>query len=435
MVSDRAGMVLRYRWFIYTVLALAYFFVYFHRLSISVVATDLLEDFQTNAGVIGLLGAIYFYCYAIMQIPAGLLSDSVGPRKTVTFSLAVAAVGSILFGFAPSIGWAVVGRILVGFGVSMVFIPTMKALSQWYRVREFATMAGFLNAVGGIGVLAATWILALMTSAYGWRLSFKLIGVATLVLVVLAWIFVRNRPSDKGWPSMAEIDEAPAQRGPEKIPLLEGLRTVVTEKYFWPLALWFFFELGVFFGFGGIWGGPYLEHVYELKKSEAGAILGTLAWGMIVGSPLLSFLSDRVFFSRKRVIMVCSAVVLAEFIFLNLFPAGLPTAVLYVVFLLLAVSSSAVVVIAFTTSKELFPIAIAGTAVGMVNLFPFLGGAVFMPGLGKMLDAYGRLSDGRYPLEAYKAILLVLLVSAAIAFVCTFFLKETFPKTVEGGGK
>ena len=71
--------VLRFRWAIFGVLSLAYFFVYFHRLSLSVVADNLVKDFDTSASVIGLLGSAYFYCYALMQFPAGLLSDSIGP--------------------------------------------------------------------------------------------------------------------------------------------------------------------------------------------------------------------------------------------------------------------------------------------------------------------------------------------------------------------
>jgi len=85
MSEDLAGKAIRFRWLIFFVLALAYFFVYFHRLSLSVVANDLTNDFKTTASVMGFLGSIYFYCYAVMQFPAGLLSDSLGPRKSVSF--------------------------------------------------------------------------------------------------------------------------------------------------------------------------------------------------------------------------------------------------------------------------------------------------------------------------------------------------------------
>ena len=104
MTENVAGKIRRFRWLIFIVLSLAYLFVYFHRLSLSVVANDLIKDFKTTASVMGLLGSIYFYCYAFMQLPAGLLSDSLGPRKSVTLFLIIASAGSILFGFCGARG-------------------------------------------------------------------------------------------------------------------------------------------------------------------------------------------------------------------------------------------------------------------------------------------------------------------------------------------
>ncbi len=425
--SPAAKKVLSYRWLIFAILALAYYFVYFHRLSLSVVADALGREFEASASVLGLLGSVYFYCYACMQLPAGLLSDSLGPRKTVTFFLLIAAVGSLLFGMAQNITMAFAGRILVGFGVSMVFIPTMKILSQWFRVREFAIMAGILNAVGGIGVMAATWALALMTANFGWRISFKLIGVSTFVLVALVWLLVRDRPTDKGWPSLTEIDygSREAVATTKKIGLWEGVRLVVTEKYFWPLAIWFFLDCGIFFGFGALWGGPYLMDVYGMSRAQTGSILSMIAWGMIIGSPLLGYLSEKVLHSRKKVIISCMTILTAEMVVLALFPASLPVAALYLVFFIFSFSASAIVVIGFTTTKELFPVAIAGTSVGAVNLFPFLGGAVFMPLLGKILDAYPKTVAGGYDPQAYSYLLYLLCGAAGLALLCSFMMKET----------
>ena len=428
MQVELSAKVLRYRWLIFLILALAYFFVYFHRLSLSVVANDLVNAFQTTASVMGLLGSIYFYCYAAMQIPAGLLSDSLGPRKTVTFSLLIASAGSILFGFAPTITIAFVGRIMVGLGVSMVFIPTMKVLSQWFRAQEFARMAGILNAVGGIGVFAATWLLALMAGTIGWRLSFELIGGCTFLLVGLVWLMVKDRPADRGWPSIAEIDHQGEGQAPppKQIPLLEGMRQVVSEKYFWPVAIWFFFDCGIFFGFGALWSGPYLMHAYGMTKAEAGAILSMIAWGMIIGSPLLGYVSDKLFKSRKKPFIICGVLLVAQLIFLNLFPTGLGKPVLLIFFFIFSICASSIVIVGFTMAKELFPVEIAGTSVGTVNLFPFLGGAVFMPLLGRILDAYPLAASGGYSMEGYATLLLVLLIASIIALLCTFFMKETF---------
>jgi len=428
MNKEKNKYVLRFRWLIFFILSLAYFFVYFHRLSLSVVADDLAKEFQTTASAIGLLGSIYFYCYAVMQFPAGLLSDSIGPRKTVTFFLLIASAGSVLFGFAPNIEIAFAGRVMVGLGVSMVFIPAMKILSQWFRAHEFALMAGILNAVGGAGVLAATWLLALMVAWFGWRVSFELIGACTLIVVGLAWLIIRDRPEDKGLPSLAEID----RKGEEvaapaiQIGLWEGARRVVSEKYFWPVAIWYFFDCGIFFGFGALWSGPYLMHVYGMTRAEAGAVLSMIAWGMIVGSPILGFLSDRVLKSRKKVFVFCTSGLVFVLLFFSVFPSGLPHTTLYVLFFLFAIFASSIVAIGFTTTKELFPVEIAGTSVGTVNLFPFLGGAIFMPILGKVLDAYPKSTAG-YSVDAYSTIFLILLGTSLAALVCTFLMKETFP--------
>lgn len=428
MDNGQVAKLLRFRWSIFWVLATAYLFVYFHRLSLSVVANDIVRDFDTSAGVMGLLGSIYFYCYAAMQLPAGLLSDSIGPRKTVTVFLLVAAAGSILFGLAPDIYTAFGGRILVGFGVSMVFIPTMKILSQWFRAKEFASMAGILNAVGGVGALAATWLLALMTSSMGWRTSFVIIGCCTLFLVIMVWLVVRDRPQDRGWPSILAIEnmENAGNAKPEEIGLMEGAKRVLSNKYFWPVAIWFFFDCGIFFGFGALWGGPYLMHVYGLSQGETGAVLSMIAYGMIVGSPLLGFVSDRVLKSRKKPFMICTGILTCLLLCLYLVPAGLPRPALYAVFFMLSVSASSIVVVGFTATKELFPVEIAGTSVGTVNLFPFLGGAVFMPFLGWILDLYPKTETGGYALEGYSALLLVLFISSVLALICTFFMKETW---------
>jgi len=306
----------------------------------------------------------------------------------------------------------------------------MKILAQWFRAREFALMAGILNAMGGMGVLSGTWLLALMAAWIGWRASFVVIGVSTLVLVVAVWFIVSDKPEDKGWPSIDEIDnrgDIPVSP-PESIPLLKGAKIVVSEKFFWPIAIWFFFDCGIFFGFGGLWGGPYLMHVYNMTKAEAGAILSMIAWGMIIGSPLLGLVSDKVLKSRKKVFIITSTILTLEMIFLYIFPSGLPRAVLYILFFIFALCSSSIVVVGFTAAKELFPVQIAGTSVGTVNLFPFLGGAVFMPILGRILDAYPKSPTGAFPQEAYSIIILILMGASLVSLICTFVMKETYPK-------
>ncbi|MBN2132897.1 MAG: MFS transporter, partial [Sedimentisphaerales bacterium] len=151
-----------------------------------------------------------------------------------------------------------------------------------------------------------------------------------------------------------------------------------------------------------------------------------IAWGMIVGSPLLGVLSEKVLKSRKKTFILASTALTLLLAFVAAFPAGLPRPVLYLWFLLFSVCSSAIVIMGFTATKELFPVEIAGTSVGTVNLFPFLGGAVFMPLLGRILDAYPRTVAETYSVGAYRTVLGVLLVAAILALACTLVMKDTF---------
>ncbi len=78
------------------------------------------------------------------------------------------------------------------------------------------------------------------------------------------------------------------------------------------------------------------------------------------------------------------------------------------------------------------PVEIAGTSVGTVNLFPFLGGAIFMPFLGKVLDLYEKNSIGAYSIEAYSMLFKILLIASVISLFCTFLIKETHFR-IKGG--
>jgi sugar phosphate permease len=202
------------------------------------------------------------------------------------------------------------------------------------------------------------------------------------------------------------------------------MKKVLTYPWFWPIAIWFFFDCAVFFSFGGLWGGPYLMQVYGLSKAKAGHVLSMIAVGMIVGSPLLSFLSNRVFQARKPMLVLSSLAVLCLTALLAFYTDKVPLAGLYFITLGLGIFASAIVVIGFTTTKELFPVQMAGTSTGLVNLFPFAGGAVFQPILGYLLERHGKV-EGVFTLAGYKEAFFCLFLCALIAFLATLFLKET----------
>ncbi len=426
MIVDLEIKTMQYRWLIFTLLAASYVLVYFHRTCPAVLAVDIMRDLQTGGALTGLLSAAYFYPYALMQLPAGLLADSWGPRKTITLFFTVAFLGCMILGFAPTVFWAIVGRTLVGIGAAMLFVAAMKILAEWFRISEFAYMTGILMAMGGVGSLSAAVPLVWLSSSIGWRHSFVVVGIFTLLLALLVWIFVRNRPADLGWPAPADT---PRKNQPG-IGLAQGVKQVLAHGPFWTLALWFFCNCGIFFALAGLWGGPYLQHVYGLSKVASGKILSMPALGMVVGSPFLSYLSDRVFRGRKVVLVLCTCAVVGVVGLLAFQTESLSIPALYAVFFMLGCFSSAVVVIGFTMNKELFPISIAGTATGLINLFPFIGGALFQPLLGHILEKYEKTSDA-FSLAGYRAAFLILFISAVIAACAAAMTKETLKKDTE----
>ena len=132
----KGDAAITYRYVICLLIFLSYVLVFFHRLCPAVIALDIQTSFGISGTLLGVLGSAYFYSYAIMQLPTGLMADSWGPRKTVSVFLVLAGLGSAVMGLAPNLAVAILGRILVGIGVSTVFVCNFKLLSEWFTARQ-----------------------------------------------------------------------------------------------------------------------------------------------------------------------------------------------------------------------------------------------------------------------------------------------------------
>jgi MFS family permease len=398
--------------------------VFFHRLCPAVIALDIQASFGVSGTLLGVLGSAYFYSYAFMQLPTGLMADSWGPRKTVSVFFVLAGIGSILMGTAPNLTVAVIGRILVGLGVSTIFVCNFKLLSEWFNVRQFVIMGGAFMTMGGIGALSSSAPLAWVSNAVGWRMTLIAVGVVTLVLAVLVYAFVRNSPSDMGLTAIRTGREEMK----EKIGMMEGLGMVITSGRFWPVATWGLCVVGISFAVGGLWGGPYLMRVYGLSKTAAGGVLSTFALALIFGSPFLSWLANRV--GRKPVLVGCSLIATLVCGIMSAFVDSMTLPVLYGLFFCFFLSGGAVGPVIATVAKESFPIAISGTSVGMVNMFSFIGAAVFQMLIGAVLGG-GLGGMKEYGVEGFRYMFLICLAAAVLSLAVAFFLKETLSAAPE----
>ena len=387
-------------------------------------APDLVITFAISGTSLGILASGYFYSYAIMQIPVGLLSDSWGTRKTVALYSLVAALGSVLFALAPSFGVATFARVLVGLGVSATFVSSLKVLAEWFSGREYARISGLLMAMGGIGWLSAATPLAFLAEAFGWRSAFVIVGAITVVLGILTWFLVIDRPESE---DTAAVNIGYPSTKNRNLRLLSGLSEVFGKKYFWVIAIWLFFAQGTLFSFFGLWAGPYLMDTYALSKPSAGNILSMIAVGMVVGGPFLGHLSDRILESRKKMLVGASAVNVFVWCIMIVFYHTFSLPALFGIFFLMGVTTSSIVVIVFTSVKELFPLEMAGTAIGTANLFGFFGGIVFQPLIGYVLDIAGKV-QGAYPPYAYRWAFWVFLAMNTVSLMSIIFSTETIRK-------
>ena len=418
----KGDTTITYRYFICLLIFLCYVLVFFHRLCPAVIALDIQSSFGISGTLLGVLGSAYFYAYAIMQLPTGLMADSWGPRKTVSVFLILAAVGSVVMGLAPNLAVAILGRILVGIGVSTVFVCNFKLLSEWFSPRQFIIMGSAFMSMGGIGALSSSAPLAWVSNVIGWRMTFLSVGIITLLMAALVYAFVRNRPSEMGLPPISPEREEAQKR----IGLLRGMKMVVTSGRFWPPAIWSFCVIGISFAIGGLWGGPYLMQVYGYSKTSAGGVLSTFALALIFGSPLLGWFANR--FGRKPVLIGCSVILIAVSGIMGFYVDSMTLPGLYVLFFCFFFSGGAIGPVIAAVAKELFPIAISGTAVGAINLFPFAGGAIFQVLIGAVLTAQS-LDQGQYTTAGFRHMFLICLAGAVLSLVAAFLIKETLHST------
>jgi sugar phosphate permease len=396
---------------------LSYLLVYFHRVSPSVLALDMQRAFGVEATLLGALGSAYFYAYAVMQLPVGILVDSWGARKTVSSFLLLAAVGSLLMGVTRSIGIAIAGRLLVGIGVSAVFVSNFKLLAEWFRPRQMAILGGLFMTVGGIGVFSASIPLAALSNRLGWNWTLVSVGILTVAMSALVFIVVRNRPSEKGLPGISGL-QGSSKAGSR----FAGFLTVLRSIRFWPLALWAGLNNGVAFAIGSMWSVPYLQHVYGMNKARASRYQAMFGAALIVGSPLLAFLSNRI--GRKPVVVGSSLLLTLVLALFVAFTGTLPLWTLYPLLFLLFLGGNATGPTSAIVAKELFDPGTAGTSVGLVNCFPFFIGGLYQVFMGTILDRSGTYS-GIYLQIGYQRIFLMGLASAFLSLVAAVFVRET----------
>ncbi|MBX6377496.1 MAG: MFS transporter, partial [Clostridia bacterium] len=279
-------------WLVWGFLGFLFILATFHRSSMSVLADRLMADLGASAASFGAITSAYFYVYMLMQVPSGALADTLGPRLLVAGGLAISAAGCFLLSAAGSVPTALAGRLLIGLGVSGIFVSTLKVQAERFPPSTFATLSGLATVMGNIGNLAATVPFAVVVNAVGWRRPFVAIGLLSAFCAVAAWLVLRpkrvNGPTGSGGTG-------------DRPPVRKALAAVLRNPATWPPLLANFGLYGTYLAFTSMWGVPYLMTTYGLPRAAAAARLVYGIAGFALGGPALGLLSDRVFRRRRAV--------------------------------------------------------------------------------------------------------------------------------------
>ena len=407
------------RWLALGIVALAYVLSFFQRFAPAGIANDLAAAFETSAASLGVLAATYFYVYTVMQVPTGMLADTLGPRRILMLGGVMGGVGSFLFGLAPSLDIALVGRTLIGLGVSVVFIAMLKLIAVWFEESRFATLVGLSMLIGNLGSVLAGAPLSAVAQATGWRGVFVGVGVLSLVLAVLCWLIVRDRPEAEGAAPMA----APRF---DRTVLFNNLLSVVRNRATWPAILVNTGLCGAFFTFAGLWTVPYLMQVHEMTRPVAANHLSLWFGGFAVGCLALGSLSDRLG-RRKPVIIVASHVYGGVWLIL-LSGMRMPLEFSYALFALQGLATASFS-LTWACAKEVNPPMLSGMSTSVTNMGSFLAAAIFQPVVGWVMDLgwKGDMVAGArvYDLAAWRGGVGVATALALVGIVCSWWIVET----------
>jgi predicted MFS family arabinose efflux permease len=393
----------------------AYLIGLFHRAAPATIAGDLAQSFETGAAALGILAATYYWVYTAMQIPSGILADTLGPRRLLAGGGLIAAAGAALFALAPGFGVAATGRLLVALGSSVAFVACLKLIASWFDARIFATLTGLVVLVGNLSSAAAGGPFAWLLQSFGWREVILALAAASLGVAIASWILVDELPRarsvrlEAGW--------------------RKGLAGVLANPATWPIFLANFGAGASFMSFATLWAVPYLVEAHGMTRPVAANHVTVVLGVFAVGGLLIGTLSDRM---RRRKPLYAGGAGLLFAAWLPLI-AGWPPggAASYVLFGVMGIATAGMT-LSWACCKEVNAPQYAGIATGVANMAIFLGPAVMQPVVGWVLDLSrsGEARMAAHTPDEWRRALLVLAGLALVGFVAALFVRETHARNV-----
>jgi MFS family permease len=392
--------------------AFAYFLSYLFRTINAVIAPDLVRDVGLDASVLGLLTSVYFLTFAAFQLPLGILLDRFGPRRTEAGLLLIATAGALVFAVSSTVPSLILGRALIGLGVSACLMGALKAYVLWFPGVRLATVNGLHLAVGSIGAMTATAPVEAALHLTDWRGLF--LGLAALTGVAAVTLFFVVPEREGG----ASGETLKAQ--------IKGTLAVVTHPFFLRIAPLTFTAQGTFLALQTLWAGPWLRDVAGFDRAAAANTLMLIAGAMLTGFIALGWAAERLEKMGIKPIIV-PTVGMSLFILVQVGLVFQWTAVAFPLWLIFGFFGTSGIIF-FPVLTRAFPSALAGRVVTAINLLVFVGAFVFQWGVGEVIDLWPP-TEGGYAPAAYRVAFGFLLVLEVLSLGWFFVARRWLPVT------
>lgn len=355
-------------WFTWFLGAFFYFYENLIQVSPGVMVHDLMHALSLDAAQLGVLAGVYFYTYAFIQIPAGILADHYDIRFLLATAVSFCILGCLLFARSHGMMAAVLGRLLIGLGSGFAAICSMKLATFLFPAKKFPFLVGLMITLGMTGSILGEGPLAVVVDQLGWRDSMSVLAAVGVLLFLLILRFVRGKSPQKRTNNHS---------------MLHGLRQVLVCKQSWYLAIYGGLMFAPTSIFGGLWGVPFIMQKYSLQKPIAASLVSLLFLGWVIGGPLTGLIAEKMLKKHPMLLAGSLGAVLAMSAILYL-PAG--SLVLLGIFIFLFGVFSSCFLPSFSVIKEIHADENAGAALGFMNTANMIGGAIGLPLVGLLLN-------------------------------------------------
>ena len=365
----------------------------------SVMAPELMASFHLQGLGLGVLSGVYFWTYLIVPLFVGIMLDHYGVRWITTGAIFCCAIGIFIFSQAGQLNTAILGRTLIGVGVSFATVTYFKLASIWFDKKHYALLTSLLVAVGMLGAVCGQMPLAWLIHQAGWRTSLANLGWVGIALALLFALFVKDRHTSISGESK---DNQPH----ESQHLWHDILLIVKNKQNWLLTGYGGLAFSPVIVFCGLWGNPFLQKAYHLDKLVAPSLISLVFIGLAIASLLFALFSNHI--RNRCTFMFYSTLVSAACISLVIYAHPLPIWMLGGLLFFFGFSLGAFPMV-FVIGKELNPLYLAGTAISLINASDAFFDAITEPMIGKVLDYFGHVEfSHEFSLFSYHIALAIL---------------------------